>query len=59
MAQTILQKMADYVPRRWRRDAALVTVVRLSGVIGFSTPLSPGMSLSTVSKTLERAFSVK
>jgi signal peptide peptidase SppA len=59
MAQTILQKMADYIPRRWRRDAALITVVRLSGVIGFSTPLSPGMSLSSVSKTLERAFSVK
>jgi signal peptide peptidase SppA len=59
MAQTILQKLTDFIPRRWRRGAALVTVVRLSGIIGFSTPLSPGMSLASVSKTLERAFSVK
>ena len=59
MARTILHRLADLVPRRWRRDAALVTVVRLSGVIGFSTPLSPGMTLASVSKTLERAFSVK
>jgi signal peptide peptidase SppA len=59
MAQTILQRLTDFIPKRWRRGAALVTVVRLSGIIGFSTPLSPGMSLASVSKTLERAFSVK
>jgi signal peptide peptidase SppA len=59
MAQTILQRLAGFLPRRWRRDAALITVVRLSGVIGFSTPLSPGMTLASVAKTLERAFSVK
>jgi len=59
MAQTILQRLAGFLPRRWRRDAAFITVVRLSGVIGFSTPLSPGMTLASVAKTLERAFSVK
>lgn len=59
MAQTILQRLTAFVPRRWRRGAALVTVVRLSGVIGFSTPLSPGMTLASVAKTLERAFSIK
>jgi signal peptide peptidase SppA len=37
----------------------LVTVVRLSGVIGYTTPLSPGMTLASASKTLERAFSFK
>lgn len=34
-------------------------VVRLTGPIGFSTPLAPGMTLSSAAKTLERAFSVK
>jgi len=34
-------------------------VVRLSGVIGAVTPLRPGMSLTGVAKTLERAFAIK
>ena len=28
-------------------------------MIGYTTPLSPGMTLSSVSKTLERAFAIK
>ena len=59
MTKSIGQRFADLLPRRFRRGAALVTVVRLTGPIGFSTPLSPGMTLATVSKALERAFSVK
>jgi signal peptide peptidase SppA len=59
MAQTILQRLAAFVPLRWRRGTPLVTVVRLSGVIGFSTPLAPGMTLASVARTLERAFSIK
>jgi serine protease SohB len=33
-----------------------VPVVRLSGIIGFSTPLRPGLTLASVAKPLERAF---
>ena len=51
-----LQKL---IPARLRRDAAVVPVVRLSGVIGAVTPLRPGMSLAGVAKTLERAFATK
>jgi len=29
------------VPKRWRRDIAVVPVVRLTGVIGFSTRCGP------------------
>ena len=47
------------VPARWRRGAAVVPVVRLSGVIGAVTPLRPGMTLAGVARTLERAFAVK
>lgn len=59
MAKTFMQRLGSFLPRRFRRDAALVTAVRLTGPIGFSTPLTPGMTLASVAKTLERAFSVK
>jgi serine protease SohB len=44
------------LPRRWRTDVAVVPVVRLAGVIGFSTPLRPGLTISSVARSLERAF---
>jgi signal peptide peptidase SppA len=37
----------------------VVPVVRLSGVIGGSSPLRPGLMLATTARTLERAFSVR
>src|SRR5437667_1748794 len=55
----LMQPLADLVPARWRRGAAVVPVVRLSGVIGAVTPLRPGMSLAGVARTLERAFSIR
>ena len=47
------------IPSRFRRDKPIVPVVRLTGVIGFSTPLRPGLSLAGVAKTLDKAFAVK
>jgi len=47
------------LPARFRTDIPIVPVVRLSGVIGVSTPLRPGLMISTAAKTLERAFSVR
>jgi serine protease SohB len=46
------------LPARFRTDIPVVPVVRLSGVIGVSSPLRPGLMISTAAKTLERAFSV-
>ena len=51
-------RLRNLLPARWR-GGAVVPVVRLSGVIGAVTPLRPGMSLSGVSRTLERAFATK
>ncbi len=51
--------LANLLPQRWRKDVALVPVVRLSGTIGAVTPLRPGMSLAGLAKTLERAFAMK
>src|ERR1700730_9874118 len=47
------------LPKRWRRGFAVVPVVRLTGVIGFSTPLRPGLSIAGIAKTLDRAFAVR
>lgn len=55
----LVDRMAEFVPARLRRGAAVVPVVRLSGVIGAVTPLRPGMSLSGVARTLERAFATR
>jgi signal peptide peptidase SppA len=47
------------VPARFRADIPIVPVVRLSGVIGVATPLRPGLMLSTIARSLERAFSIR
>jgi serine protease SohB len=52
----MIQFLARLVPRRFRSDMPVVPVVRFSGVIGVVTPLRPGVLLSTVARTLERAF---
>ncbi len=44
------------LPKRWRADAVIVPVVRLTGVIGFATPLRPGITLAGFARALERAF---
>ena len=55
----LIDRLMEYIPARLRRGAAVVPVVRLSGLIGAVTPLRPGMSLTGVAKTLERAFATK
>src|SRR6478736_2287466 len=52
-------RLMEWVPARLRPGAAVVPVVRLSGVIGAGTPLRPGMTLAGVARVLERAFSVR
>jgi signal peptide peptidase SppA len=55
----LIDRLMEWIPARLRRGAAVVPVVRLSGLIGAVTPLRPGMSLAGVARTLERAFAVK
>jgi len=52
-------RLMALVPARLRPGAAVVPVVRLSGLIGAVTPLRPGMSLAGVARTLERAFETR
>ena len=55
----LIDRLMEYIPARLRPGTAVVPVVRLSGLIGAVTPLRPGMSLTGVAKTLERAFATK
>lgn len=41
------------------RGTPVVPVVRLTGAIGFSTPLKPGLTLASSAKLLDRAFAMK
>jgi len=58
LGKRLLGSLAWVVPRRFRSDIPVVPVVRLAGVIGIVTPLRPGLLLSTIAKSLERAFGV-
>jgi signal peptide peptidase SppA len=61
--QQILTSARDalrpWLPKRLRSDIAVVPVVRLSGAIGMSTPLRPGLTLGGVAQVLERAFKTR
>jgi len=59
VARRIIGALGPLVPQRFRFDRPIVPVVRLTGVIGFSTPLRPGLSLAGVARTLERAFAMR
>jgi serine protease SohB len=55
----VVTALLPLVPQRFRRDRPVVPVVRLSGIIGFSTPLRAGLSLAGIARTLDRAFATK
>ena len=57
--QRTLAALGPLVPARFRSSIPVVPVVRLSGVIGFSTPLKPGLSLASVARSLDRAFEMR
>jgi signal peptide peptidase SppA len=54
-----LAGLRGLVPQRFRRDRPIVPVVRLTGIVGFSTPLRPGLTLAGLARTLERAFTIR
>ncbi len=52
-----LETLRPFIPARFRSDIPVVPVVRMSGVIGISTPLKPGLTVASVARSLDRAFS--
>jgi serine protease SohB len=57
--QRVGAMLAPLIPARFRSDIPVVPVVRLSGAIGISTPMRPGMTMANVARSLERAFAIK
>jgi len=53
------ETLQRFVPSRFRRDRPVVPVARLQGIIGFSTPLRPGLTLAGVARTLDKLFAVR
>jgi serine protease SohB len=51
----LLGAVRAILPQRFRAGP-VVPVVRLTGIIGVSTPLKPGLTISSCAKSLERAF---
>ena len=54
-----LDKLREFLPRRFRSDQPIVPVVRLTGIIGFSSPLRPGLTLTGIARMLDRVFAVR
>src|SRR5215470_6627803 len=52
------EALRPILPKRLR-GLPVVPVVRLAGIIGFSTPLKPGLTLTSVARALERAFNMR
>src|SRR5215212_5744712 len=51
----LLASLRKFMPERFRGHP-VVTVVRLSGVIGLASPFRPGLTLAGLAPTLEAAF---
>jgi signal peptide peptidase SppA len=56
----MLNKIRKLIPRRWRSDAPVIPVVRLTGTIAAGgSQFRPSLSIASTAAVLERAFDVK
>jgi signal peptide peptidase SppA len=51
--------MSLFNPKSWFDRSPIVPVLRLSGVIGNSSPFSPALNLASLAEQIERTFEVK
>src|SRR5688572_25416142 len=56
---SVREAVRPWLPKRMRGGSAVVPVVRLSGTIGLSTPLRPGLTLASTARPLEKAFTTR
>jgi signal peptide peptidase SppA len=54
-----LAVMKSFLPESWTKSGPLVPVLRFTGPIGMSSPLRPGLSLTTSAGAIEKAFSMR
>ncbi len=51
--------MKLFSPKSWFKKSAKIAVLRLSGAIGISSPLNPGLNMAILADLIERAFEEK
>jgi signal peptide peptidase SppA len=56
---SVFDRFGQMLPAAWTGRGALIPVLRFSGAIGMSTPLRPGLTLSTCAGAIEKAFSMR
>ena len=56
---SVLDRFGKMLPASWTGRGALIPVLRFTGAIGVSTPLRPGLSLSTFAGAIEKAFTMR
>src|SRR5215467_7198111 len=56
---SVLDRVGNLLPASWTGRGILIPVLRFSGAIGLSTPLRPGLTLSTSAAAIEKAFSMR
>ncbi len=56
---TLKRGLGRILPAKWRGDAPIIPVVRLSGAIGMNTPFRQSLTISSIAKPLEKAFAMK
>jgi ClpP class serine protease len=56
---SVFDRFGNMLPASWTGRGALIPVLRFSGAIGMSTPLRPGLALSTSAGAIEKAFSMR
>ncbi len=54
-----LDRLKAWLPEKWTKSGPLVPVLRFSGPIGVNSPFKPGLTLSTVASSIEKAFSAR
>ncbi len=59
MLAGLREAVRPYLPKRLRGGGAIVPVVRLAGAIGLATPLRPGLTLASIARPLEKAFTMR
>jgi serine protease SohB len=56
----MLEKIRKFIPRKWRSDAPIIPVVRMTGGIAAGgSQFRPSLSIASTAEMLERAFDMK
>ena len=58
-AMNAVERFTNWLPGNIKPPGPVIPVLRFTGPIGMSTPLRPGLTLSTTANSIQRAFSLR